>query len=50
MCPDGSRAPAAAAPVEWWPTVDGSRLVEPLITLAMGVIGVVSIVYTLLVN
>ena len=50
MCPDGSRAPAAAAPVEWWPSVESRRLAEPLITLAIGVIGVVSIVYTLLVN
>jgi uncharacterized membrane protein len=30
------------------PTVDGSRLVEPMFTLGIGVVGVISIVYSLL--
>ena len=34
--------------VDGGPTVEGSRLAEPLVTLGIGVIGVVSIVYSLL--
>lgn len=34
--------------VDGGPTVESSRLAEPLVTLGIGVIGVVSIVYSLL--